>query len=83
MITAFDIVRIINCKLPVRSPSQTRNNETGKSFTPLINLRIDNLITINRSVISTYRRGKGSKANDVDPGNRTLHFDHAGSNYSE
>ncbi|KAK9302204.1 hypothetical protein QLX08_005659 [Tetragonisca angustula] len=28
VITAFDIVRIINCKLPVRSPSQTRNNET-------------------------------------------------------
>ncbi|XP_043785800.1 uncharacterized protein LOC122711270 isoform X1 [Apis laboriosa] len=27
MITAFDIVRIINCKLPIRSPSQTRNNE--------------------------------------------------------
>ncbi|KAK1124310.1 hypothetical protein K0M31_006681 [Melipona bicolor] len=81
VITAFDIVRIINCKLPVRSPSQTRNNETGKSFTSLINLRIDNLITINRSIISTYRRGKGSKANDVDPGNRTLHFDHAGSNY--
>ncbi|XP_017762864.1 PREDICTED: uncharacterized protein LOC108552721 [Eufriesea mexicana] len=28
VITAFDIIRIINCKIPVRSSSQTRNKET-------------------------------------------------------
>lgn len=42
-----------------------------------------NLITINRSIISTFGCGKRFKANDVDSGNRALHLNHAGGNYRE